>query len=63
MAEKDFGVEAGFNHFVLHVKHRRRGQEVKRPSDLYWWEELNFGQEPVFLEASSVLAFPREAVL
>ena len=64
MAEKDsfWGQKRGFSYFVLHVKRRRRGLEVKRPFDLYWWEELNFGQEPVFLEVS-VQALPQEAVL
>ena len=57
MAKKEFflfllGQKRGFSHFVLHVKHRRRGPEIKRPFTLYWWVELTFGQEPVFLEAS-----------
>ena len=29
----------------------------KRPFGLYWWEELNFGQELVFLEASIIKCF------
>ena len=50
MAEKEFfslslGKKRGFSHFVLHVKRRHRGREIKRPFDLYWWVELNFGQE------------------
>ena len=54
MAEKEFfsfwgeggggGQKRGFSHFVLHIKCRRRGPEIKRPFDLYWWAELNFGQ-------------------
>ena len=52
------GQKQGFSHFVLHVKHRHRGLEVKRPFNLYWWAKLNFGQEPSFLEAS----VPREGV-
>ena len=30
----------------------------KRPFDLYWWAELNFGQKPVFLEASVFKLYP-----
>ena len=48
---RERGQKRGFSHFVLHVKRRRRGPEVKRPFDLYCWAELNFGQEPVFLES------------
>ena len=66
MAEKEFsfffGTEARLQPFVLHVKRRRQGPEFKRPFDLYWWAELNFEQEPVFLEASVFKLFPREAV-
>ena len=56
MAEKVFfpfslGQKRGFSHFVLHVKRRHRSLEVKRLFNLYWRAELNFGQEPVFLEA------------
>ena len=29
--------------------------EVKRPFNRYWWAELNFGQEHVFLEAKKRL--------
>ena len=50
------GLKRDFGHFVLHVKRRRRGPEVKQPFDLYWQVEFNFGEEPVFLEAS-VLSF------
>ena len=35
---------------VLHVKHTRRGPEVKQHSN-YWWVEFHFGQEPVFIRA------------
>ena len=35
-------------------------QEVKRPFNLYLWAELNFGQEPVFLEASFFKLFPEK---
>ena len=62
MAKKEFfslGKKRGFSHFVLHVKHWRRGPEIKRPFDLYWWEELNFGQEPVFLEVCVFKVFPK----
>ena len=50
MVKKDFlslslGQKRGFSYLVLHVKCRRQGPEVKRPFDLYWWEELNFGQD------------------
>ena len=65
MDEKDFwGVEVvcffkqGFSYFVLHVKCRRRGLEVKRPFDLHWLAELLFGQEPVLLEDSIFKASP-----
>ena len=65
MDEKDFGrvevvcfFKQGFNHFVLHVKCRRRGLEVKWPFDLHWLEELLFGQEPVLLEESIFKASP-----
>ena len=54
-----FGQKRGFNYFV-HVMHMRRGPEVKQPFDLYWWEELNFGQESVFLEASVFKLFPEK---
>ena len=65
MAKKEFfslslGQKRGFSHFVLHVKRRRQGPEVKRPFNLYWWAEFDVGQEPVYLEASK--AFPRETV-
>ena len=49
MLKKDsfsLGQKRGFSHFVLHVKCRRRGPEVKQLFDLYWWVKLNFGQEP-----------------
>ena len=54
MAEMEFlGTQKrGFSHFVLHVKRRRPGPEVKRPFNLYWWVKLNFGQEPTFSELS-----------
>ena len=42
------------------LKCRRRGQEVKRPFDHYWWAELNFGQEPEFLEESVFKLFPEK---
>ena len=48
MAEKEFLCESS----AILFSRRRQGSEVKRPFDLYWWVELNFGQEPVFLEAS-----------
>ena len=40
-----FEEEARLSHFVIHIERRHRGPEVK----LYWWAELNFGQEPAFL--------------
>ena len=43
------GQNRGFSHFVLHVK--RRGPKVKQPFNLYWWAELNFGQDPVFFKS------------
>ena len=65
MAKKEFfsfssGQKRGFSHFVLHMKRRHRGPEVMRPFKLYLWEELNFGQEPVFLdlEVSIFKLFP-----
>ena len=68
MAEKAFfpfffGKKRGFRHFVLHVKRRRRWPEVKRPFDLYWWEELNFGQEPVFFKRPYFKLFPEKLFL
>ena len=64
MAEKDFffffGQKRGFSHFVLHIKCRHRGPEVKRPFNLYWWAELDFGREPVYLEASVFKLFPEK---
>ena len=68
MAEREFffgggggGVQKqGFSHFVLHVKRRLRGPAVKQPFNLYWWVELNFGQELVFLEASVFKLFPEK---
>ena len=60
--ESFFGVEARLSHFVLQVKRRCQGPEVKQPFHLYWWAELNFGQETAFLEASVLKAFLREAV-
>ena len=67
MAKKEIvylslGQKRGFSHFVFHVKRRRQGLEVKRPFDLYWWAELNFGQESVFLEASIFKLFPVRGV-
>ena len=61
MAEKCFSLvqNRGFSHFVLHVNRSRLGPEVKEPLDLYWWAELNFGQEPV-----GILSFdPRSCFL
>ena len=40
--------------FILHVKRRRLGPEV---NDLCWWVELNFGQEPKFLEEPGEVVF------
>ena len=41
-------------------KYRSRGPEVKRLCDLFWWAELTFGQEPVFLEESVFKLFPEK---
>ena len=56
MAEKDFspfffGADARLQLFCSYVKRGRQGPEVKRPFDLSWWTEFNFGQVPVCLEA------------
>ena len=65
MAEKQFislslGQKRGFSHFVPHVNVGVGGQEVKRSFDPYWWAELNFGQELVFLEAYIFNLFPKK---
>ena len=44
------GQKWGFSHFVFHIKRRCQGPEFRWPFDLYWWAELNFGQEHEFLE-------------
>ena len=48
------GQKPGFSYFILHVK---------RTFDLYCWEELNFGQEPVFLEVSVLKLIPGSCFL
>ena len=53
IAENEFfplslGQKRGFSLFVLYIKRRRRGPEVKQPFHLYWWAELNVGHETVF---------------
>ena len=49
---------ADFCHFVLHIKSRHQGLEVKQPFNLYWWAELNFGQEPIFFKHPYFIFYP-----
>ena len=62
MAKKEFLFLWGRSEaqpFVLHVEHRRRGPEVISDHSISW-ADLNFGQEPVLLEASVFKLFPEK---